>query len=44
MPGNSFGESFKITNWGESHGKAIGVMKTKIAKAAAPKTADKDKK
>ncbi|MEK6946471.1 MAG: chorismate synthase, partial [Nanoarchaeota archaeon] len=26
MPGNSFGESFKITNWGESHGKAIGVI------------------
>src|SRR3989344_4316004 len=26
MPGNSFGESFKITNWGESHGKAIGVV------------------
>ncbi len=26
MPGNSFGECFKITNWGESHGKAIGVV------------------
>ena len=26
MPGNSFGESFKITNWGESHVKAIGVV------------------
>ena len=26
------------------HGRAIGVMKTKIAKAAAPKAADKDKK
>ncbi len=26
MPGNSFGELFRITNWGESHGKAIGVV------------------
>ncbi|HLC60304.1 MAG TPA: chorismate synthase [Candidatus Nanoarchaeia archaeon] len=26
MPGNSFGKLFKITNWGESHGKAIGVV------------------
>ena len=26
MSGNSFGELFKITNWGESHGKAIGVV------------------
>ena len=26
MPGNSFGELFKITNFGESHGKAIGVV------------------
>ncbi len=26
MPGNSFGECFRITNWGESHGKAIGVV------------------
>jgi chorismate synthase len=26
MPGNSFGELFKVTNWGESHGKAIGVV------------------
>jgi len=26
MPGNSFGELFKITNWGESHGKAIGIV------------------
>ena len=26
MAGNSFGEIFRITNWGESHGKAIGVV------------------
>ena len=26
MPGNSFGELFKVTNFGESHGKAIGVV------------------
>ncbi|MBI5182830.1 MAG: chorismate synthase [Nitrospinae bacterium] len=26
MPGNSFGEIFRITTWGESHGKAIGVV------------------
>lgn len=26
MAGNSFGEMFRITNFGESHGKAIGVV------------------
>ncbi len=26
MVGNSFGEVFRITTWGESHGKAIGVI------------------
>ena len=26
MPGNSFGKLFKITTWGESHGKGIGVI------------------
>ncbi|MEM1324236.1 MAG: chorismate synthase, partial [Bacteroidota bacterium] len=26
MPGNSFGQAFKITTFGESHGKAIGVI------------------
>jgi len=26
MPGNSFGEIFRITTFGESHGKAIGVV------------------
>ncbi|MCP4369059.1 MAG: chorismate synthase, partial [Deltaproteobacteria bacterium] len=26
MPGNSFGKIFKITTWGESHGKGIGVV------------------
>jgi chorismate synthase len=26
MPGNSFGHSFRITTWGESHGKALGVV------------------
>jgi len=26
MPGNSFGNIFKITSWGESHGPAIGVV------------------
>lgn len=26
MAGNSFGEMFRITNWGESHGKAIGIV------------------
>ncbi len=25
MPGNSFGQMFRITTWGESHGKGIGV-------------------
>lgn len=25
MPGNSFGHTFRITTWGESHGKAVGV-------------------
>ena len=26
MPGNSFGKSFVVTTWGESHGKALGVV------------------
>ncbi|MCH8208999.1 MAG: chorismate synthase [Nitrospinae bacterium] len=26
MTGNSFGEIFKISTWGESHGKGIGVV------------------
>jgi chorismate synthase len=26
MPGNSFGHSLRITTWGESHGKAVGVV------------------
>lgn len=26
MSGDSFGKLFKVTNWGESHGKAIGVV------------------
>ena len=26
MPGNSFGQFFRITSWGESHGKALGVV------------------
>ncbi|MCJ7443720.1 MAG: chorismate synthase, partial [Methanotrichaceae archaeon] len=26
MSGNSFGKIFKITTWGESHGKAVGVI------------------
>jgi chorismate synthase len=26
MPGNSFGESFRFTTWGESHGPAIGCV------------------
>lgn len=26
MPGNTFGEKFKVTTFGESHGKAIGVV------------------
>jgi len=26
MPGNTFGTLFKITTWGESHGKGIGVI------------------
>ncbi|PIY60653.1 chorismate synthase [Candidatus Woesearchaeota archaeon CG_4_10_14_0_8_um_filter_47_5] len=26
MPGNTFGRIFSVTNWGESHGKAIGVV------------------
>ncbi len=26
MPGNSFGQAFRITTWGESHGPAIGVV------------------
>jgi len=26
MAGNSFGKAFKITTFGESHGKAIGVI------------------
>ncbi|MEK9130180.1 MAG: chorismate synthase [Patescibacteria group bacterium] len=26
MPGNTFGELFKITTFGESHGKAVGVI------------------
>ncbi|NOR49356.1 MAG: chorismate synthase, partial [Methanosarcinaceae archaeon] len=25
MPGNTFGHSFRITTWGESHGRAVGV-------------------
>lgn len=26
MPGNSFGTLFKVTTWGESHGKALGAV------------------
>ena len=26
MPGNSFGHSFRITTFGESHGPAVGVV------------------
>ena len=26
MPGDTFGQSFRVTNWGESHGKAVGVV------------------
>ncbi|MDI6859954.1 MAG: chorismate synthase [Methanocellales archaeon] len=26
MGGNSFGEAFRITTWGESHGKAVGIV------------------
>ncbi len=26
MPGNTFGEFFKVTTWGESHGKGVGVV------------------
>lgn len=26
MSGNSFGEIFRITTWGESHGKAVGIV------------------
>ncbi len=26
MPGNSFGQAFKITTWGESHGPGVGVV------------------
>lgn len=26
MPGNSFGTIFRITTWGESHGKAVGAV------------------
>lgn len=26
MPGNTFGTLFKITTWGESHGKGVGVV------------------
>ncbi len=26
MPGNTFGKAFKITTWGESHGKGVGVV------------------
>lgn len=26
MPGNTLGKNFKVTTWGESHGKAVGVI------------------
>jgi hypothetical protein len=26
MGGNSFGTLFRVTTWGESHGKALGVV------------------
>ena len=26
MPGNTFGKMFKVTTWGESHGKAVGTI------------------
>lgn len=26
MPGNSFGKMFRVTTWGESHGKGVGVV------------------
>ncbi len=26
MPGNTFGHLFRVTTWGESHGKALGVV------------------
>ncbi len=31
MPGNSFGESFRITTFGESHGGAVGVIVDGVA-------------
>ena len=26
MAGNVFGQMFRITTWGESHGRAVGVV------------------
>ena len=39
MASNSFGNIFKITTWGESHGKAIGVV-IDGCPAGLPLTAD----
>ena len=30
MAGSTYGNIFKITTWGESHGKAVGVNTNKI--------------
>ena len=33
MAGSTFGNIFKITTWGESHGKALGVWWTDVLPA-----------
>ncbi|MFN8481022.1 MAG: chorismate synthase, partial [Kouleothrix sp.] len=26
MPGNTFGQAFRLTTWGESHGPSVGCV------------------
>ena len=32
MAGSTFGKQFKITTWGESHGKALGLFARTVLK------------
>ena len=40
MPGNSFGQAFRFTTWGESHGPAIGCVIDGVPPRIALKEAD----
>ena len=40
MPGNSFGQAFRFTTWGESHGPAIGCVVDGVPPKIALEEAD----